>query len=65
VAGGEEEEPDDRRGDVGADRGDAGNLRESEPERMARQESVRANNALAIALYGLMQLFQKAVDHVR
>ena len=34
-------------------------LRESEPERMARQESVRANNALAIALYGLMQIFRK------
>jgi hypothetical protein len=33
--------------------------RESEPERVARQESVRANNALAIALYGLMQLFRK------
>ena len=34
-------------------------LRESEPERMARQESVRANNALALALYGLMQIFRK------
>ncbi len=33
--------------------------RENEPERVARQESVRANNALAIALYGLMQVFRK------
>ena len=33
--------------------------RENEPARMARQESVRVNNALAIALYGLMQVFRK------
>lgn len=33
--------------------------RENEPARVARQESVRVSNALAIALYGLMQVFRK------
>ena len=57
VAGGEEEETDAQ---IAAQiEAMLEHLRESEPERMARQESVRANNALAIALYGLMQVFRK------
>lgn len=36
-----------------------GQWRETEPGRMAREESVRGNNALALAFYRLLQIFRK------
>jgi hypothetical protein len=59
VAGGEEEAPETDAQIAAQIEAMLEHLRESEPARMARQESVRANNALAIALYGLMQIFRK------
>jgi HK97 family phage portal protein len=59
VAGGEEEEPMTDAQIAAQIEAMLETYRENEPERMARQESVRANNALAIALYGLMQVFRK------
>ena len=59
VAGAEEEEPATDAQIAAQIEAMLEHLRESEPERVARQESVRANNALAIALYGLMQIFRK------